>query len=62
MGFARHLDVDVTLVRLVWLVLALASGGLGFIAYLVAWIILPEEPAVATQSQVVRTESGPPMM
>jgi phage shock protein C len=60
MGFARHLDVDVTLVRLVWLVLALASGGLGFIAYLIAWIILPEEPVVVPQSQVVRTESGPP--
>jgi phage shock protein PspC (stress-responsive transcriptional regulator) len=62
MGFARHLDVDVTLVRLVWLVLALASGGLGLIAYLIAWVILPEEPAVSPQAQVVRTESGPPMM
>jgi phage shock protein C len=62
MGFARHLDVDVTLVRLVWLVLALASGGLGFVAYLIAWIILPEEPIVVPQAQVVHTESGPPMI
>src|SRR5690348_17870012 len=49
MGFARHLDIDVTLVRLVWLVLALASGGLGLIAYVVAWIIIPEEPVIVPQ-------------
>jgi phage shock protein C len=61
MGFARYLDVDVTLVRLVWLVLALASGGLGFIAYVIAWIVIPEEPVPVSQAQVVRTESGPPM-
>jgi phage shock protein C len=61
MAFARHLDVDVTLVRLVWVVLALASGGLGFIAYLVAWIVIPEEPIMLPQSQVVQTQPGPPM-
>lgn len=59
MGFARHLDIDVTLVRLVWLVLGLASGGLGCIAYLVAWIIIPEEPIVMPQAQVF--QSGPPI-
>lgn len=60
MGFARHLDVDVTIVRLVWLVLGLASGGLGCIAYLVAWIIVPEEPIMLPQSQM-QPQSGPPI-
>ena len=62
MGFARHLDVDVTLVRLVWLVLALASGGIGLIGYVIAWIIIPEEPLIVPQSQVVQTQSGPPSL
>jgi phage shock protein C len=60
MGFARHLDVDVTLVRLVWLVLALASGGIGFIGYLVAWIIIPEEPVIVPQPYVAPTQTSTP--
>ena len=39
-GFARYMGVDVTLVRVVWLVIALTAG-VGFIAYLVAWIAMP---------------------
>ena len=60
MGFARHLDVDVTLVRLVWLVLALASGGLGLIAYVVAWIIIPEEPVILPQSYPAQSHPSTP--
>jgi len=41
-GFARYIGVDVTLVRLVWLLIAL-TGGVGFIAYIVAWIAMPLE-------------------
>ena len=41
-GFARYLDVDVTLVRILWLAIALGAG-VGFIAYLVAWIIMPKD-------------------
>jgi phage shock protein PspC (stress-responsive transcriptional regulator) len=61
MGFARHLDIDVTLVRLIWLVLGIASGGLGLIAYVIAWIIIPEEPLFGPQWQIVQTQSGPPV-
>ena len=43
-GFARYMGVDVTLVRVVWLVIALTAG-VGFIAYLVAWIAMPLEDA-----------------
>lgn len=46
-GFAAYLNLDVTLVRIAWLVIALTAG-VGFIAYLVAWIAMPvEEEAVA---------------
>jgi phage shock protein PspC (stress-responsive transcriptional regulator) len=61
MGFARHLDIDVTLVRLVWLVLALASGGLGLIAYVIAWIVIPEEPYPLPQGQIMQSQSAPPI-
>ncbi|HEX5411966.1 MAG TPA: PspC domain-containing protein [Terriglobia bacterium] len=42
-GFAEYLDVDPTLVRLIWLA-ALFLGGGGLIAYIVAWIVMPLEP------------------
>jgi len=61
MGFARYLDMDVTLVRLIWLVLALASGGLGLVGYVIAWIVIPEAMPQTMQSQVVQTQSGPPV-
>jgi phage shock protein C len=42
-GFAEYFDVDVTLVRIVWLVCAI-FGLFGFIGYAIAWIVMPEEP------------------
>ena len=41
-GVARYFDADVTLVRILWLVLAIVTG-VPFIAYLVAWIAMPKE-------------------
>ena len=42
-GFARYLDVDVSLMRITWLIVAVMTG-VGFLAYLVAWIAMPKEP------------------
>ncbi len=42
-GFAEYFDLDVTLVRVVWLIVALFGGG-GILAYIIAWIVMPEEP------------------
>lgn len=42
-GIARYLDVDPVLPRIAAAALAL-SGGLGVLAYLVAWIIVPDAP------------------
>jgi phage shock protein C len=49
-GFARYLGVDVTLVRIVWLVLTLAGAGVGLTAYIVAWIVMPWDDRVAASS------------
>ena len=46
-GFAEYLDVDVTLVRILWLVF-LFFAGWGAIGYLIAWLVMPEEPAAQT--------------
>lgn len=41
-GFAEYFDIDVTLVRIVWAICLLS--GFGGFAYLVAWVVIPEEP------------------
>lgn len=42
-GMARWLDVDPAVVRLVWALLIIA-GGVGLLLYIVAAIVVPEEP------------------
>lgn len=42
-GFAEYFDLDVTVVRVVWLIVAFFGGG-GVLAYVIAWIVMPEEP------------------
>lgn len=41
-GIARYLNVDPTLVRLLWVLLGLHFGN-GILLYLLAWIIMPDE-------------------
>jgi phage shock protein C len=43
-GLAEYFDADPTVVRLIMALLVLA-GGLSLWVYLVAWIIIPEQPA-----------------
>ncbi len=43
-GLAHYFEIDPVLVRLLWVVFTLLSMGFGIIAYLIAWIIIPEEP------------------
>ena len=42
-GLAEHLNMDPTLIRLIFVVLTLA-GGPGLLIYLILWIVMPEEP------------------
>jgi len=53
-GFARYLDMDVTLLRVLWLIVAFATG-VGFIAYIVAWICMPKEYTPAANAVVQPT-------
>jgi phage shock protein C len=48
LGVAEYFDLDVTLVRLVWLIVAVMPPTIGLLAYLIAWIVIPEEPRMQT--------------
>lgn len=41
-GVAEYLDVDPSIVRIVWAVLAVVTGGIFFVLYIVMWIVVPE--------------------
>ena len=41
-GIAEYLNVDPTLIRVLWVLGSLAWGA-GILAYLIAWIIIPEK-------------------
>jgi phage shock protein C len=44
-GAGHYLDLDVTLVRLMWVLITIVSGIFpGVLVYVLAWIIVPEEP------------------
>jgi len=41
-GLADYLNVDVTLVRLGFVALTIITGGVGALAYVAGWIVVPE--------------------
>jgi phage shock protein C len=42
-GLANYFNVDVTVVRLIWVFLFIPGGFPGLLPYLVCWLIIPEE-------------------
>jgi phage shock protein C len=55
-GIADYLNTDVTLVRLAWVLLSIIPGAFfgGALAYLAAWILLPESQAEVNRSGPAR--------
>jgi len=68
-GMARYLSLDPSLVRIVWALLVIA-GGAGILLYIIAAIVIPEEPegyvagtastGDAGSAGVAGAEGGPP--
>lgn len=56
-GFAEYFEIDPALVRLVFVLFALLSGG-GFLAYLICWIVIPTESSVKKTSDEVIKENS----
>ena len=42
-GLGKYLGLDPVLLRVVWAISFFVAGA-GFLAYILAWIIIPEEP------------------
>lgn len=51
-GFAEYFGVDVTLVRVLWIVLSVVPGAIfgGVVAYALAWLVMPEAKATSNPS------------
>ena len=60
-GVAEYLDVDPAIVRVIWALLALITGGIFFILYVVMWIVVPfgPEPAEAAGGQPAEASADP---
>jgi phage shock protein C len=56
-GVGRYLGIDPTIVRLIFLVL-LFTQGIGFILYIILWILLPVEGGAVTASGSVGERVG----
>jgi phage shock protein C len=59
-GIAKFLNIDVTIIRLAWVLFTLA-GGCGLIAYIIAALVMPNEddvvvPYVAEKPEVTTEE------
>src|SRR5438067_12191323 len=49
LGVAEYLDVDVTIVRLVWLIASVVTGD-GLLSYPIPWIVMPAKPNMLAAS------------
>jgi len=56
-GLARYLGVDITLVRLIALILVFVPPFPAVIAYIVAWIVMPNDPLPSVAYQQTATQA-----
>ena len=62
-GVGRYFAVDPTLVRVIFAVTGLLTGGLALFAYPIMWFLMPEEPTGAPawpHAAGVASQHGPP--
>ena len=62
-GLADYLGADPALVRVAWALIAVITGGAGLVAYVIAWVVVPEAPkdaAVVTDARVIDPVTGQP--
>lgn len=44
-GFGEYFGIDPAIIRIVWVILSFASSGMGFIGYIIAMFIIPQNAA-----------------
>ena len=45
-GIGEYLNIDPTVIRLIWVLVTIASCGTGLIAYIIAALVMPESNEV----------------
>jgi len=43
LSFAKYFNIDVTIVRLGWVILLLPGGLPGIVPYIICWLVIPSE-------------------
>jgi len=43
-GLGKYFNTDPTIVRIIWVLLTLVTVGVGLLGYLIAALVIPEEP------------------
>jgi phage shock protein C len=56
-GLADYFDLDVSLVRLFWIITIFFGGG-GILAYIIAWVVIPEENSVSHPNEADDSPRG----
>jgi phage shock protein C len=51
-GLSEYLVIDVTIIRLIFILMAL-MGGHGILIYLILWLVMPPEPTTSYPSNRV---------
>ncbi len=61
-GIAEYLDVDSTIVRLIWVLLIIFPVPLvpAFLGYLVAWLVMPQAPVPIPADMPAQPEASVP--
>jgi phage shock protein C len=58
-GLAQYLEIDTSLVRILWFFITLACGIFpGIVAYILGWIIIPEEPLLLPVARAQQPAAG----
>ena len=57
-GLGHYFNLDPTLIRVLFVLFALAFGG-GFLAYVILWLIIPLEPGLEPDTVVESTGDSP---
>lgn len=55
-GVAGYFGFDVTLVRVIWAVGTVLTGGAGVLAYLAAWAIIPNEGQKSSIAETITSK------
>ena len=57
-GLAEYLNSDPALVRIVWAILVVVTGGAALVVYIIAWIVVPEQPVGSAADQTTDPVTG----